>query len=53
MSGEKVFEVVDERALKALAHPLRLRLLTLLRSDGPAPATRPGQRVGKASGPTS
>ncbi|GHF68940.1 transcriptional regulator [Amycolatopsis bartoniae] len=39
--------------LRALAHPLRLRLLDLLRADGPATATGLGRRVGESSGTTS
>lgn len=45
--------VTDVRALKALAHPLRNRLLLLLRQDGPATATRLAERVGESSGSTS
>ena len=40
---------LDARALKVLAHPLRSRLLTALRTDGPATATALAAR---ASGPT-
>ncbi|GAA1752065.1 winged helix-turn-helix domain-containing protein [Luedemannella helvata] len=39
--------------LKGIAHPLRVRLLGLLRSDGPSTATRLAQRVGQSSGVTS
>jgi len=53
MATEKVFEVLDERALNALAHPLRQRLLVLLRSDGSATATRLAERVDESSGVTS
>jgi DNA-binding transcriptional ArsR family regulator len=35
----------DPRALRALAHPLRLRLLRLLRNLGPATATRLADQV--------
>ena len=31
---------LDARGLKALAHPLRVRILSTLRNDGPATATR-------------
>ncbi|HEY3765941.1 MAG TPA: helix-turn-helix domain-containing protein [Gaiellales bacterium] len=41
------------RAVRALAHPLRLRLLDELRFGGPATATMLGQRVGESSGATS
>lgn len=39
--------------LKALAHPVRLRMLGLLRSDGPATATTLAARLGLNSGATS
>lgn len=48
----RVFEV-DEHALSVLAHPLRLRLVALLRADGPATATRLAERVQESSGVTS
>jgi DNA-binding transcriptional ArsR family regulator len=50
---EPAVQVTDVRALKALAHPLRNRLLALLRLDGPSTATQLGQRVGESSGSTS
>jgi DNA-binding transcriptional ArsR family regulator len=49
----KTFVVTDERALNVLAHPLRLRLLALLRADGPATASRLAERVRESSGLTS
>lgn len=45
--------VSDPRALRALAHPLRNRLLGLLRRDGPATATQLGRAVDESSGSTS
>lgn len=39
--------------MRALAHPLRLRLLDLLRFDGPSTATLLSRRVGESSGSTS
>jgi DNA-binding transcriptional ArsR family regulator len=45
--------VTDPQALRALSHPLRLKLLGLLRLDGPSTATRLGRRVGESSGATS
>lgn len=45
--------VTDASALGALAHPLRLRLLGLLRRHGPSTATRLAARVGESSGLTS
>ena len=43
----------DARSLRALAHPLRLQLLGMLRSDGPATATQLAERTGQTSGATS
>jgi DNA-binding transcriptional ArsR family regulator len=53
MRVTEVFRLTDERALVALAHPLRWRLLALLRADGPATATRLAERVQESSGLTS
>ena len=50
---EPAVQVTDVRALRALAHPLRNRLLGLLRLDGPSTATLLGRRVGESSGSTS
>lgn len=44
---------LDPRRLRALAHPLRVQLLGLLRKDGPATATLLAERVGESSGATS
>jgi DNA-binding transcriptional ArsR family regulator len=41
--------MTDPRALRALAHPLRLSLLGLLRSEGPLTATRAGDLLGESS----
>lgn len=43
----------DPTALKALAHPLRLRMLGMLRLDGPATASGLAARLGLNSGATS
>ena len=40
-------------SLKALAHPIRVRLLGLLRAEGPATATGLAERLGESSGTTS
>ncbi len=40
-------------AMKALAHPLRVKLLALLRADGPSTASKLAERLGLASGLTS
>ena len=50
---EPAVQVTDVRALRALAHPLRNRLLGLLRLDGPATASQLGRAVGESSGVTS
>ncbi len=44
---------LDARALRGLAHPLRMRLLAALRQDGPATASRLAERLGESSGATS
>ena len=50
---EPAVQVTDVRALRALAHPLRNRLLGQLRLHGPATASRLGRAVGESSGATS
>jgi DNA-binding transcriptional ArsR family regulator len=49
----KAIDVRDVRALRALAHPLRMSLLAALRSDGPSTASRLADRLGESSGATS
>ncbi|MDT0309474.1 helix-turn-helix domain-containing protein [Streptomyces sp. DSM 44917] len=44
---------IDARGLRALAHPVRVRLLGLLRAHGPATATGLAHRTGLTSGATS
>ncbi len=46
-------QVTDPADLKAVAHPLRVRLLAVLRQDGPATATELAHRLGTESGSTS
>ena len=46
-------ETDDVAALRAFAHPVRLRLLSLLRLDGPATASALARRTGESSGSTS
>jgi DNA-binding transcriptional ArsR family regulator len=50
---ERAVEVTDVRALRALAHPLRNRLLGRLRLHGPATASQLGRVFGESSGSTS
>jgi len=45
--------VPDASALKALTHPVRLRMLGMLRIEGPANATGLAERLGLNSGATS
>jgi hypothetical protein len=48
-----VRRLTDPKALRALAHPLRLSLIGLLRRDGPLTATRAGELLGESSGSCS
>jgi DNA-binding transcriptional ArsR family regulator len=46
-------DVRDPRTLRALSHPLRNKILGLLRLEGPSTATLLGYRLGESSGATS
>jgi predicted transcriptional regulator len=48
-----VTRLTDPRALRALAHPLRISLVGLLRREGPMTATRAGELLGESSGSCS
>lgn len=50
---EEQFRISDPRVLKVVAHPLRVRMLGMLRAEGPATASELGRRVGESSGSTS
>jgi DNA-binding transcriptional ArsR family regulator len=50
MSGEIK---LDPRSLRGIAHPLRVRMLGLLRAYGPATATGLAERLGQSTGATS
>jgi DNA-binding transcriptional ArsR family regulator len=52
-SRPRSYRLEDPEALRALAHPLRGRLLAALRLDGPATASMLGRRYGESSGATS
>ncbi|HXP56580.1 MAG TPA: helix-turn-helix domain-containing protein [Streptosporangiaceae bacterium] len=52
-SHRSVTKLTDPRALRALAHPLRLSLVGLLRREGPMTATRAGELLGESSGSCS
>lgn len=42
----RTVQLTDPRALRALAHPIRLDLIALLRRGGPLTATQAGDRIG-------
>jgi predicted transcriptional regulator len=44
-----VSRITDPKALRALAHPIRLALLGMLRTQGPLTATRAGELLGESS----
>jgi DNA-binding transcriptional ArsR family regulator len=52
-ADEESVDPNDPRKLRGLAHPLRLRILGLLRSGGPSTATRLAEELGESSGTTS
>jgi predicted ArsR family transcriptional regulator len=45
MMPEGVVQLTDPRALRAVAHPTRLKLIALLRRMGPLTATQAGERI--------
>jgi DNA-binding transcriptional ArsR family regulator len=47
MDDRRTVRLTDPRALRALAHPTRLRLVGLLRREGPLTATQAGARIGE------
>lgn len=51
--NRSVKRLTDPRALRALAHPIRLSLVSLLRREGPLTATRAGELLGESSGSCS
>lgn len=48
MARKRTVELTDPRALRALAHPIRLELMGLLRRGGPLTATQAGEQVGES-----
>ncbi|HEX8958963.1 MAG TPA: helix-turn-helix domain-containing protein [Solirubrobacterales bacterium] len=48
-----VTRLTDPKALRALAHPLRLKLVGVLRLQGPLTATRAAELLGESSASTS
>src|SRR4029077_15021025 len=51
--GRTVTRLTDPRALRAYAHPVRMALMGLLRTEGPLTATRGAQLLGESSGTCS
>ena len=45
--------ITDPKALRALAHPIRMSLIGLLRTEGPLTATRAAELLGESSASTS
>jgi hypothetical protein len=52
-AGRTVTRLTDARALRAYAHPVRMKLVGLLRTEGPLTATRAGELLGESSGTCS
>lgn len=50
---QESYKITDPQVLRAVTHPLRARLLGLLRADGPATASELGRKMGESSGSTS
>ena len=50
MEDHDVRQITDSRVLAAMSHPLRPRLLSLLKLDGPATASMLARRTGQAVG---
>ena len=53
MADQPVPTIRDVETLRAIAHPIRRKLLALLRYDGPATASELGRRLDESSGSTS
>jgi DNA-binding transcriptional ArsR family regulator len=51
--SERTIELTDPRAMRALAHPVRMALLGLLRNHGPMTASQAAARLGESSGTCS
>jgi predicted transcriptional regulator len=48
-----VKRITDPKALRALAHPIRMSLIGLLRTEGPLTATKAAELLGESSATTS
>jgi DNA-binding transcriptional ArsR family regulator len=53
MTGPENSRRIDARSLRALAHPLRVRILDALAADGPATSARLSERLGESTGTIS
>jgi hypothetical protein len=51
--GRTVARLTDPRALRAYAHPVRMKLVGLLRTEGPLTATGAAELLGESSGTCS
>lgn len=51
MSSDRIR--LDVKSLRGIAHPLRVRILALLREAGPSTATKLAERLGQSTGATS
>lgn len=49
MAKQRTVQLTEPRALRALAHPIRLELIALLRRGGPLTATQAGERIGESA----
>ena len=49
----RTIELTDPRAMRAYAHPVRMALIGLLRTEGPLTATQAAARLGESSGTCS
>jgi DNA-binding transcriptional ArsR family regulator len=49
MPKQRTVQLTEPRALRALAHPIRLELISQLRRGGPLTATQAGERIGESA----
>src|SRR4051794_9934002 len=49
MGRQRTVQLTEPRALRALAHPIRLKLIALLRRGGPLTATQAGETIGESA----
>src|SRR5689334_25274834 len=53
VTGRSITRLDDATALRAYAHPVRMKLILALRTRGPLTATRAGELLGESSGTCS